>query len=477
MDILFVHGYSETTLGAYFTLPDRLQKSVPGVGRIVLAAFDSLDDTVTIDDLADAMETQVRSLENAGQFTTDGSTVICHSTGALVVRRWILNRLASRSALPSHFITLAGANHGSTLAQMGKSVLGYVQKLIFKHLTTVGANVLTDLDYGSDFLLRLNREWLNRWNDGSLDKLYAFSLGGDFVGADKTLQIFWQTHEPGSDNTVRISGANLNYTIIDVEPSPGGPVVSAMTPSRRVPHLVLHGYSHFGPDSGIVGWVDPAGDRLLDAVVAAVGVADAAGYSALAADWDSRLAAWMKAQRDARAAAPVSPTDWTPSLINSTLVFTIRDDASRSIEDCVIMVIDQTQLGAATNVVDPQRAARVVTATNAVSPAILPHSPIQNDAQRGSYSFYIDYDQYVKTSPHWFDITALLSTDLVAFKRLTFTQPSSLPHAISPNEFTYVSLTMHRDADDTYAVYGFGPNLNLAGTVWMPFPPAGRLSP
>jgi hypothetical protein len=470
MDVLLVHGYSETSLGAYFNLPTRLLAAAGGIGRIVLAAFDSLDDTVTIDDLADAMETRVRALENSGQFAAAGSGVLCHSTGALVVRRWILNRIGTGRAIPSHLITVAGANHGSTLAQMGKSVLGYVQKLIFKHLLTVGANVLTDLDYGSDFLLRLNREWMNRWNDGSLDGLYAFSMGGDFVGTDPALQVFWQTHEPGSDNTVRISGANLNYTLIDAAATPAGPQITATTPLRPIPHLVLSGYSHFGDQSGILGWVDPTADRVVAAVAAALKVADPASYSNLAAAWGNDLDGWLSAQRNARTAA-------SPSMVNSTLIFTLRDEAARSIEDCVIVLLDQQELGVQSNVVDPQAVARLASATNAVSQAILPHSPIQNDAQRGSYAFYVDYDEYIKTSPHWFHVEAALPTDVVGFVPLTFTQPASLPHAIVPNQVTYVSLVMQRDADDAYAMYGFGPQLNLPGTTWMPFPAPGRLSP
>src|SRR5580700_9635837 len=118
MDVLLVHGYSETSLGAYFNLPTRLLAAAGGIGRIVLAAYDSLDDAVTIDDLADAMETRVRALESANAFATAGSAVICHSTGALVARRWLLNRLAAEgttAAIPAYLITLAGANHGSTL--------------------------------------------------------------------------------------------------------------------------------------------------------------------------------------------------------------------------------------------------------------------------------------------------------------------------------------------------------------------------
>ncbi|MGD1065583.1 MAG: phospholipase, partial [Vulcanimicrobiaceae bacterium] len=141
MNILFVHGYSETSLGAYFDFPNRLQQraktagGAPLVGNVVLSAFNSLDDGVTIDDLADALEQRVSAL---GPTWTDGPwAVICHSTGALIARRWILNRLG-RAPIPTHLITLSGANHGSTLAEMGKSVLGYVQKLLLKGSPTVG---------------------------------------------------------------------------------------------------------------------------------------------------------------------------------------------------------------------------------------------------------------------------------------------------------------------------------------------------
>jgi hypothetical protein len=474
MDVLFVHGYSETSLGAYFTMPARLQAAVPGVGRIVLAAFDTLDDTVTIDDLADAMETRVHAIEAASQFTVAGAAVICHSTGALVARRWLLNRLAAGTQIPSYLITMAGANHGSSLAQMGKSVLGYVQKLLLKHLPTVGAAVLTDLDYGSDFLLRLNREWLERWNDGSLDGLFAFSMGGDYVGSDSAMQVFWQTHEPGSDNTVRISGANLNYTMIDVVHGPTGPQVVATRPDRPIPHRVLAGYSHFGPDTGILGWVQPAppGDVALAALVDALSVTDAASYAAAAQRWSADLANWMTVQRAAIASNPNAPCN-----VNSTAVFTIVDESERSITDCVIAFLNQQQLGTPDNTADPSGAANLTAATNAVSSAIQPHSPIQNNTELGSYSFYVRYDEYLKTSPHWFYIEAALPTDLIAFTPLRFTQPPELDHTIQPNEFTYARLTMSRDATATYAMYGFTATLNLPGTTWMPFPGPGRLAP
>lgn len=445
----------------------------PLVDEVVLAAFNSLDDTVTIDDLADAMEERVKAL--GASWTQGPWAIICHSTGALVARLWLLNRLGS-GPIPTHLVTMGGANHGSTLAQMGKSVLGYVQKMFLKQSPTVGANVLTDLDYGSDFLLKLNADWMARWNDGSLDALSTFSMGGDFVGNDRSLQVFWQTHELGSDNTVRISGANLNYTLIEATHGVGGPGVIAVRPVRPVPHLVLDGYSHFGDDTGILGWVNPAGDFSIQAVVEALGVQAPAAYASLAdpavaGSWAARTAAWAANSRAARAA-----DGSLPSSVNSTGVFTIRDESGRSIEDCVIAVLDQNALGGPNNVVNPNAVARLITATNNVSEAIMPHSPIQNNVQRASYSFYIDYDAYLQSSPHWFHIEAALP-GLVSFIPMTFTQRPQLPHTLYPNEFTYLSLTMKRDTSQTYAIYDFGPTLNLPGTSWMPFPAPGRLSP
>jgi hypothetical protein len=157
-------------------------------------------------------------------------------------------------------------------------------------------------------------------------------------------------------------------------------------------------------------------------------------------------------------------------------VFTIRDESGRSIDDCVIVLIDQKALGGPSNVVNPDFVDRLVTAANNVSDCIMPHSPIQNNVQQGSYSFYFDYNEYLSTSPHWFHIEAALP-GLVSFIPLTFEQPDNLEHTLYPNEFTYVALTMKRDTSQTYAVYQFGPNLNLPGTTWMPFPAPGRLSP
>lgn len=166
-----------------------------------------------------------------------------------------------------------------------------------------------------------------------------------------------------------------------------------------------------------------------------------------------------------------------PSVVNSTAIFTIRDESGRAIEDCVIAILNQAAPGGPLNAVDPGAVDRVVAAANAVSGSIMPHSPIHNNVQRGAYSFYIDYEAYRVSSPHWFHIEAAVPGQLVRFMPLTFTQPATLLHTIAANECTYVSLKMRRDSLQTYAIYDFGPNLDLGSTSWMPFPSSGRLSP
>ncbi len=62
--VVLVHGYSETSLAAYQNYPELL--SAAGFDTIVLSAFDSLDDFVTIDDLAVSLEMRVADLEATG---------------------------------------------------------------------------------------------------------------------------------------------------------------------------------------------------------------------------------------------------------------------------------------------------------------------------------------------------------------------------------------------------------------------------
>jgi hypothetical protein len=447
--VLYIHGYSETSLGAYFDFPMVLKDAGIGVQQIALSAFDSLNDDVTIDDLAAALADHVSDLEAIG-WGLSNSGVICHSTGALVARRWLLNRRANNPAapIPSHLITMAGANHGSTLAQVGKSVLGYIQKIIQKRIMSVGARVLTDLDYGSDFLMRLNDEWLNALNDGTLKDLYSFSMGGDFVGNDPTMKLIWQTHEPGCDNTVRISGANLNYRILCADPDAG--TIAHSQPPVAVPHLILPGYSHFGPDTGILGNVLASKDLPAAAVLEALAVQSADEYNALATKWTTETEAWTEAH---------------PEDANATLVFALRDLGGRSIDDCFIGFLDVQTANT-----------DVVRALTTSSDAILPHSPIQNNVALGSYSFYLNWAKY-RLVQHQVHIEAHSPSEWISYKPVDYQPTADVRKLILPNQFTYVKVKMNRDTDKVYALYDLAlvPNLGAVSWLPMPFPEAGQI--
>jgi hypothetical protein len=452
---LFLHGYSETSLGAYYNFPERLQQRVPGLANIVVSAFDSLDDTVSIDDLAGALEDRVQRLEQGRGWVMNETAVLCHSTGALVARRWMLNRALNGVApdkLPSHLITMAGANHGSSLAQIGRSAVGYLQKFLSKKGTSVGARVLIDLDYGSDFLMRLNTQWLDLVQKPPLSSTYLFSMGGDTIGKDPAMGLFWATKEPGSDNTVRISGANLNYTILEADPTANPPVFTITSSVDSVPHLVLPGYSHFGPDTGIWGFTANP-DASVDAASEALAVDDAAGYAAVRTKWAAQTDTWMRTVDRAK--------------VNATAVFNVTDRSGAPIEDCVIVFLDKTKA-----------ANDRIAAQSSASQAAVPGTPfpIQNNVELASYSFYLNYDAYMPSSPHMIHIEAHNPSPLITYNVVDYDTP--LPndpnvHLIRPNEFTYVKVMLRRDADASYALYQWGPHLDL--TNWLPFPTGGLI--
>lgn len=466
-NVLFVHGYSEGSLGAYFQFPSILKKAVEQIENVGLAAFDSFDDSVTIDDLADAMEVRARILETTRGWNIAETGVICHSTGAIIARRWILNRLKAGLPLPSHLVTMAGANHGSTLAHMGKSVLAYFQKLALHRHFSVGQGVLTDLEYGSDFLLRLNSEWMDAWNDGRLSSLYAFSMGGDTTGAaeDWTLKLFWQTHERGSDNTVRISAANLNYTIIDVQHSQNGTQISERTLAKPVPHLILPGYSHYGPTTGILGNVHQATDPPMRAVIEALSVSTSAEYERLCESWTTSVKGW---------------TEGRPDDADSTLVFNLLDRSGSSINDCMIAILNQQTLEDRANLTEEGNLDRLTASMNAVSGCVLPHSPIQNDAQCGSYTFYLKFAEYIKTSRHWYHIDfgppPMLGEHGYPYGEMLFTHSPNLTHTISPNESTYVRISLGRQSNDAYGVYALASQPPPDQVTFPPLPDPNRIA-
>lgn len=432
MNVVLVHGYSVRSLDTYGKLPEMLQELGYHQNSIYLSAFDSLNDSITCDDLAKALEIRVTKLLSQGLDLTQ-TAFICHSTGAIITRRWLLNRHIEGKPVPRTLITLAGANHGSSLAQMGKTQVAYAFRNIFQQ-TSVGKEVLEDLDYGSQFLLRLNREWLTAFNSVNPPQTYTFSLIGD-DHSEVDHQIFWQTKEYGSDGTVRISGGNLNYRMLSINMTDGHPQLIVDEPKRKVPHLVLPGWSHTGA-KGIIDALKSSKDKPFLAVEQALKVVDETAYVNLQNEWSKDTDAWNSANTEH---------------CNATVVFNLKHPGGRNIDDSLILISDNNNDHAT------------------VANSLLGHQPIQNDANKSSISFYFNQPRYAYNSPHKLHIEINSGCDEVTYSTLDYAIPPAQASLLKPNEFTYLEMVLARNPEGTFKLLVNDPKRD-SKKKWPPLP-------
>jgi pimeloyl-ACP methyl ester carboxylesterase len=478
--ILFVHGYSVTDLNSFNRLPALLAADGIGAAQIYLAGFVSLDDLVSCDDLAAALESRVAILENEHQLDLTRTMLVAHSTGAIIARRWILDRRQAKARKPvistlSHFVSAAGANHGSTLAQLGLSELAHVVRNVAER-RTLGKRVLEDLDYGSAFLRRLNREWLEAWNDPA-DPLCADTFCFSMVGTDHSFwqnHLAWQARERGSDGTVRVGGANLNYRRIVIPPQPAPYTVEKT--SRRAPHLIVetpsnryshtsrstvdtanlvlgaanvfteitHGYGN-DPDPvssvtyGIVEGILSADEQPYVAFKEAMAVHSLDAYDRLAQQWDATSAEWSRAN---------------PDETNATVVVTISDANGHLVDESLVLLRD------------------VGGSIASVSGSLLSNQPVRNRTDPGVVSFYVNFGAFEAVHPHRIHVDAH-----TAEYRFTFDTSINDDHVIGANEFTYIDIDLPQGPNPTLAFYRMSDPefLSVLNTSFPPFDPRGRI--
>jgi hypothetical protein len=164
-----------------------------------------------------------------------------------------------------HLVMLAPANHGSTLAVLGKQRVGRL-KAWFSGIEP-GQRVLDWLSLGSEGQWTLNRDYLDYDYAGT--QFYPFVLTGQ--GVDHQFYDFLNSYlvEPGSDGVVRVAGANMNYRYFAVEqgeelirqsPLTYRLIEDPQQPVRMpqpVPLGVYDSYSHCGTKMGIMGCIKP----------------------------------------------------------------------------------------------------------------------------------------------------------------------------------------------------------------------------
>jgi hypothetical protein len=59
----------------------------------------------------------------------------------------------------------------------------------------------------------------------------------------------------------------------------------------------------------------------------------------------------------------------------------------------------------------------------------------------------------------------------IGYQEVNYTIPPEIGKLVRPNEFTYVRLRLQRDTDSAYALYQWGPDLQLGSITWGPEKP------
>lgn len=260
--VLFLHGWSGN-LTSYGKLPELLQNEGYNVLELHLGKYTSGDDQLSIDDYSIAMENAVKDPANKLQMPFD---IVIHSTGALIIRKWLSDFYKNSPASPvENFIMAAPANNGSLLA-------GYGKKLPWDW----GNKVLYALGLASVYTWNLNWDWLDNQLQKSIPGLKIFHLQGtlndiDFPNFLDKIDDFFNLNIPGfeengSDNTVRFCSANLNMKGVKLKVNEAIHL-SSVVQIDSIPIVVFHDRSHFGEKHGILAAikndVDPVYQNIL----------------------------------------------------------------------------------------------------------------------------------------------------------------------------------------------------------------------
>lgn len=235
--LLIVHGYSDGStsfkeLGDYF-----IEKQVYDRENVYYVDYASMDDQATFRDFADKLESEYRELQKNRKLEAgERIDVVCHSTGALVTRTWlVLHRERGRQldgidppCPVDRLLMFAPANFGSDLAGLGQSVLGRIRSTFNKNsrpgqYLESGRNVLQGLEPASPFQWKLSAIDLHSADtyfkpDNSPDHMcypFIFAAGQGYGGVEA--RIVKARKKPGTDGTVRICGTSLNTRKCTIE--------------------------------------------------------------------------------------------------------------------------------------------------------------------------------------------------------------------------------------------------------------------
>lgn len=444
MLLLFIHGWSVTNTNTYGRMPDELARHAANfnleleIQHIHLGRYISFHDEVTVDDIARALHHALKDLfeEIGGE---QEFSCITHSTGGPVVRQWI-NRFYTGGNSPElplrHLVMLAPANHGSSLAALGKKRVGRI-KAFFSGIEP-GQRVLDWLSLGSTEQWVLNEKLMSHRPIGN--SFFPFVLTGQ--GIDRKLYDFLNDYlvEPGSDGVVRVSGANLNYRYIylvqtnevlrktplktyELLPVQTRPIKT----SKRIPLGVFGKYSHSGSRMGIMasaGKDDLEAPLIVGEILRCLRVTDESSFKTR----DEEL-------------SDLTLQEQTGEDRYCSLVFNVHDDLGRDLDDDDFDVIllggDKYQ-------------------PNALPKGFFKDRQLNRKSNNLIYYLNADKMEGIKDGKFGIRVVARPSSGFSYYAAAEFRSENlRLSRILKPNEMTYIDITLRRKIDEN--VLRFGP--------------------
>lgn len=420
--IVFIHGYSaeseETNKkaieGIYGDLPRTLRAAYgdASVVEIDLARYISLDDGISIDDIAYAMDRDL--VDNYPHLLSSGFHCLIHSTGALVIKNWIRN-FSPRPSPLQNLVHLAGANWGSGWAHVGKTQFAKWGRAIFG-AGERGLRILDALELGSSWTIDLHTWFLDKAND--LQAKYGVY---EHIIVGTQADVAWYeapvryAKEDGSDGVVRVSASNLNYNYLSFEPTdeaiqlswaeakaqsdrnierrgnarPYYKIATASRPGiggrKEIPFAIPYECAHSGANMGIVTGSKPR-QQLLSLIDLAL--------KSTPSNWQGRVAKFeAETQRTYEMALTEQSTNWIKKWISkpraqydkhAQVIFRLRDQDGRPVENYDVF------FDSVANKSDKSKPLREIIETS--------HA---NKVTRGCICFYLRTDAFDDAENRW----------------------------------------------------------------------------
>jgi len=334
--VVILHGYSDSS-SSFQPLAQFLKARGFTVVPIYLSNYITLEDTITIPDLAKAFEAALqREGLPAGQ--AGAIDLVVHSTGSLVAREWLTRFYleAGRPCPVNHYLMLAPGNFGSPLGHVGKTMFGRIIKGWNTGFES-GTRVLDSLELASPYT----------WNLARRDLFGASSfyrpevcMAAILVGSRP-----YQTglrklvDKNGGDGTVYVCTANLNAAGVSLRfGRQDQPVV--VSPWACAAQPIAFGVFP-DRDHGSITRPDQGDASLGDFIVRFLQLASATDYAAYTGDCDQLTAATL-------------PREPTAEIYHTyqNLVAHVTDDLGYPVTDYFLEFYERAQGPADANVVD-----------------------------------------------------------------------------------------------------------------------------